>query len=443
MSELSALLRLAVPIVLSQLGQMLLGTVDTLLAGHLSVQALGAVTLGSLFQIATTVPAYGVVMGLDPLVSQAHGAGRSDDASRALQRGILIALALSLPVGASWLYTEEVLLALGQSPSLAAQAELYTRAQWFSAPGFLLYGAQATYLQARGIVRPGVIAMVLANLVNALAAWALIFGKLGLPAYGVWGAGLATGLTRAFMALSMFGLIWGLKLAPGALRHWRGSLLDVRGLWAQLALGMPVGVTLALELWAFQLGTLIAGRIGDTELGAHSIAINLASLAFMVPLGISMAASARVGAWIGSLAPERAQHAAETALKVGGSFAALSACTLVVAGPLLCSLYSQDPGVLAAAVSIMPVAAAFQLMDGLQAVSAGVLRGMGRTRPTAVLNFIGYFVIGLPLGGFLGLSTSLGLVGVWLGYAAGLTVVASGLVGWVMLRGPRTVRPLA
>lgn len=443
MSELSALLRLAGPIVLSQLGQMLLGTVDTLLAGHLSVRALGAVTLGSLFQIATMVPAYGVVMGLDPLVSQAYGAGRAEDASRALQRGILIALALSVPVGASWLYTEEILLALGQSPALCAQAELYTRAQWFAAPGFLLYGAQATYLQARGIVRPGVIVMFLANVFNAVAAWGLIFGKIGLPAYGVWGAGLATGLTRVFMALSMVGLIWGLKLAPGGLRPSRESLRDGRGLWAQAALGIPVGMTLALELWAFQLGTLLAGRIGNTELGAHSIAINLASLAFMVPLGISISASARVGTWIGSLEPERAQHAAQTALKLGGGFATLSAFTFVVAGPALCALYSQDPGVLAAAVSIMPVAAAFQLMDGLQCVSAGVLRGMGRTRPTAVLNFIGYFVIGLPLGAHLGLSTSLGLVGVWLGYAAGLTVVASGLVGWVLLRGPRTVRPLA
>jgi len=443
MSELSALLRLAGPIVVSQLGQMMLGTVDTLLAGHLSVQALGAVTLGSLFQIATVVPAYGVVMGLDPLVSQAHGAGRPDDATRALQRGVLIALLLSVPVGASWLWTEEVLIALGQSPALSAQAELYTRAQWFSAPGFLVYGAQATYLQARGIVRPGVVAMFFSNVFNAVAAWALMFGKLGLPAYGVWGGGLATGLTRVVMALSMLGLMWGLNLAPGAMRASRKSLLDGAGLWKQTSLGIPVGLTLALELWAFQLGTLIAGRIGDTALGAHSIALNLASLAFMVPLGISIAASSRVGTWIGSLEPERAQHAAHTALRLGGGFAGCSAIAFIVAGPSVCALYTSDPGVLSAVMRILPVAAAFQLMDGLQAVGAGVLRGMGRTRPTAVLNFVGYFVIGLPLGAFLGLSLDLGLVGVWLGYAAGLTVVATGLVVWVLWRGPRTVRPLA
>ena len=442
MSEFRSLLRLAGPIVVSQVGQMLLGTIDTLLAGRLSVEALGAVTLGSLFQIATLIPAYGVVMGLDPLVSQAHGAGRPEEAGHALLRAAVMAVLLSVPVTLSWLWTSEILQALGQSPALAAKAELFTCAQWFAAPGFLLFGAQATYLQARGIVRPGVIVMLLANVFNAVAAWALIFGKLGFAAYGVWGAGLATGLTRVFMALALFGLMVALKLHHGLLAPSATPILDVRALWSQLRLGMPVGATLAIEVWAFQLGTLLAGRIGGTELGAHSIAINLASLAFMVPLGISMAASARVGAFIGALEPERAQHAAYTALKLGGSFALCSASAFVIAGPRVCALYTPDAAVIAAAVQILPVAAAFQLMDGLQAVSGGILRGMGRTRPSAVLNFVGYFVIGLPLGAYLGLSTSLGLVGVWLGYAAGLSVVASGLVGWVVLRGPRTVRPL-
>ncbi len=437
------LFRLAGPLVVSQLGQMLLATVDTLLAGRLSVQALGAVTLGSLFQVATMVPAYGVVMGLDPLVSQAHGAGRPDDAARAMQRAVVIALLLSVPVALSWCWTEEMLIALGQSAQLAAQAEVFTRVQWFTAPAFLLYGAQVTYLHARGIVRPSVIVMLLANLFNALAVWALMFGKLGLPAYGVWGAGLATGLTRVVMALLAFGVLLALKLAREAFVPWQLGLGDAANFRKQLQLGIPLGLTLALELWAFQIGTLIAGRIGQTQLGAHSIVMNLASVAFMVPLGISMAASTRVGTLIGANASERAQQAAQAALKLGGGFAAGSATAFIVAGPSLARMFSADPAVIAAAVSVMPIAAAFQLMDSLQAVGAGVLRGMGRPRPTAVLNFIGYFVLGLPLGAVLGLSTPLGLRGVWLGYAAGLTVVAAGLVGWVLLRGPRTVRPLS
>ncbi len=421
----------------------MLATVDTLLAGRLSVQALGAVTLGSLFQIATMVPAYGVVMGLDPLVSQAHGAGRFEDATQALKRGLVIALLLSVPVATSWCWTEEVLVLLGQSKVLAAQAEVYTRVQMFTAPAYLLYGAQVTYLQARGIVRPAVVIMLLANLVNALAAWALIFGKLGFAPYGVWGAGVATGLTRVVMALSMCAVLILFKLAREPSVPWHAGLRDGPRFLKRLQLGIPVGITLALELWAFQLGTLIAGRIDETSLGAHSIVINLASIAFMVPLGIAMAASTRVGTLIGAGVPDSAQQAAYAALKLGAGFAACSASMFLLVGTSLAALFSAEPAVVAAAVAVMPIAAAFQLMDAMQAVSAGVLRGMGRTRPAAVLNFVGYFVIGIPLGYFLGLHSTLGLAGVWLGYAAGLTVVAVGLVGWVLMRGPRTVRPLA
>ena len=227
-----------------------------------------------------------------------------------------------------------------------------------------------------------------------------------------------------------------------AFTPWQVGLRDLPNFAAQLRLGIPIGFTFALELWAFQIGTLLAGRISETALGAHSIVINLASVAFMVPLGISIAASTRVGSLIGAGLPDRAQQAAHAALKLGGGFAAFSASTFLIAGPGLAAIFTADPAVIAAAVSVMSIAAAFQLMDGLQAVSSGVLRGMGRPRPAAVLNFVGYFAIGLPLGAVLGLRTSLGLQGVWLGYAAGLTVVAAGLVGWVLLRGPRTVRPL-
>ncbi len=437
-----ALLTLAGPIVLTQVGQMMLGIVDTMLAGRLSVTALDAVTLGHLFQMATVLPAYGIVIGLDPLVSQAQGAGRGDDAGVALQRGVLLALVCSVPVAGSWFYTEHVLLALGQAPELCREAARFTQVQVFSVPAFLLFGAQSAYLTARGIVRPGVFVMLLANVFNACAGWALIFGHFGFPALGVWGAGLATGLTRTLLALLVFALIFGLKLHRGAWRPWSRAAFALSPLLAQFGLGAPVGITLALELWAFQIGTLIAGRLDAESLAAHSIATSLISLAFMVPLGISFGTSARVGALIGAGKPEAAQVAAHTALKLGAVYALCSATVLLIWGQRLAALFSASPEVLALAGSILPIAGAFQLFDSLQAIGSGVLRGMGRPRPSAAFNFVGYFVVAMPLAYYLALHTEARLSGVWLGYALGLFVVATSLVSWVVVRGPKTVRAL-
>jgi MATE family multidrug resistance protein len=162
----------------------------------------------------------------------------------------------------------------------------------------------------------------------------------------------------------------------------------------------------------------------------------------MVPLGFSNGISARIGQLIGAGEHERAQRAAHTALLLIASYALCAGCTFVLARELWPRLYSQDAAIVRAAASVLPIAGAFQLFDGLQAAGSGILRGMGRPRVTAAFNLVGYFAIGIPLAYGLGLHSSLGLRGIWLGYAAGLGFVAAGLVGWVLVRGPRTVRPL-
>ncbi|MFT3923756.1 MAG: MATE family efflux transporter [Myxococcales bacterium] len=443
MSEFRRLLRLAGPIVLAQLGQMLLGVVDAALAGHLSTKALGAVTLGNLWQFGTVLPLAGVVMGLDPLVSQAHGAGLHEQARLALRRAVMIACALALPVCFAWAHAEQGLLLFGQDPQLAQLAGMYTRVQLFSVPCLLIYHGLSTYFTARGVVRPGLIAMVLANVFNAVVAYALIFGRFGLPAWGIWGGGLATGLTRL---LSMLLLALMIKLERNAAAKDRGAMLrgvfDVRALWRQLALGAPLGVTLALEMWAFQIGTLLAGRLGPLPLSAHGVALNLSSISFMVPLGLGIASSSRVGQLIGAREPAAAQLAAQAALKLALCHAAFSATLFILARASLPRFYTDDHATVQLAASVLPIAGTFQVMDGLQTVSGGVLRGMGRPRVTAVLNLVGYFALGIPLAYYLGLRTSLGIAGIWYGYAAGLSVVAVGLVSTVLWRGPRHVRPL-
>jgi MATE family multidrug resistance protein len=442
-SEVRPLLRLAIPIIVTQLGQMLLGTIDTVIAGRLSVLALDAVALGTVWEVVTVMPLVGIVFGLDPLVSQAHGAGRGDDAGRALQRALLISALLSLLGVVAWSYASEGLILLGQDPALAALAAEYIRVQRFSVPGFIAYGALSVYLVSRGITRPGIVLMVLANLFNLAAGWTLTFGGLGIPAYGVWGLGLAAGLTRLFLPLALWALIFGFGLQRGAWVPWNRAVFEWAALRTQLALGLPNGLTLALELGAFQAGTVLAGRIDHVALGAHSIALNLSALSFMAPLGFSIAASARVGQLIGAGERERAQRAAQTSLKLIATYSTCAGLAFVLGRTFLPALYASDPAIIAAAATVMPITGAFQLVDGLQAAASGVLRGMGRPRVTLVCNLIGYFVLAIPLAYYTSLHTQLRLRGIWLGYAAGLTFVAITLVAQVLRRGPRTVKPIA
>lgn len=441
-SEVRPLLRLSIPIIVAQFGQMLLGTIDSILAGRLGTQALDAVALGNVWQVGTMMPLLGVVFGLDPLVSQAHGAGRGDQAGIALQRALLIACGLSVLLWVAWSYTAEGLLMLGQQRELARDAATFVEIQRFGAPGVLVSGALSTYLVSRGIVRPGIFAMALCNVFNASAGWALTFGALGLPALGIRGLGIATGATRLLLPVALTWLIVCFDLHRGAWTAWSRAALERRALGRQLALGVPMGITIALELWAFQFGTVIAGRISHIALGAHAIALNLSALAFTVPLGFSMGISARVGQLIGAGQAARAQRSATTALKLIAGYATCAGLLFVLGRRLLPALYSRDAAIIAAAASVLPIAGAFQVVDGLQAAGSGVLRGMGRARVTAIINLVGYFALAIPFAYYTGLYTSLGLHGVWLGYAAGLSFTAAAMVGTVLRRGPATVQPL-
>jgi MATE family multidrug resistance protein len=438
-----SLLKLSIPSIAAQLGQVGLGVVDAAFAAKLGVEALDAVTLGSTYQVSTMLPLSGIIMGMGPLVSQAEGAGRSDQAGLALQRALVIALLLSVVVLIAWQQAEPALRLLGQSPALAHEAAQYVNAQLFSAPCFLVYSALSTYLTARGILRIGIIAMVVANLFNALAAWSLMFGHLGMPALGLHGAAIATGLTELLLPAVTAVLVVRCKLYAGGWSSWSLRAFAPAGLLHQLRFGLPNGVTYALELWAFQFGTILAGRLDPVALGAHAITLNLASLSFMVPLGLASGTSALVGQLIGAGRRECAQAAAHACLFLLATYA-LCACALFVLGrELLPGLYSQDAQIIGAAAAVLPIAAVIQLFDGLQAGASAILRAMGHAKLTALTNLLAYCAIAIPLAFYLSVHTELGLAGIWLGYAAGVAVVAGCLVTSVFWRGPLTALPLS
>jgi len=435
-AELRRLTALALPIAATQVSNMLLGVVDTLMLGRFSVEALSAASLANVWIWGSLHLAMGVLFGVDPIVAQAHGARDGARAAFALQRGLVLALCLSVPLALLWLGTEEFLRATGQDAALSAAAERYTRLQIPSVPFFLAFLALRQYLQGREIVRPALVVILFANVVNAVLNYALIFGHLGAPRLGLDGAAIATSLSRAACLLALAALVLRLRLHEGAWVPWSRRAFAPRGLGEILALGIPVGVQISLEAWAFSGAALLAGLIGTEELAAHTIVLNMATLSFMMPLGIALAAVTRVGNLIGARRPDDAQRAAWVALALGGGVMAASATLFLVLREWLPRLYTADATVVALAAGILPIAAAFQVFDGVQVVGCGVLRGMGRTRPAAVFNGISYWLLGIPLGWWLGLHAGWGLAGVWWGLCIGLAVVASLLVGWIHQRGP-------
>lgn len=448
--EARALARLAWPMVLTNLGWMMLGTVDTIMLGWHSKEALAASLLGNAWAGVTQISAMGVVMGMDPLVTQAHGARDRRGLGLALQRGLVLALLLAIPLTLSRFFTGDVLelfrdlaqriggadAAAGFAPAIIDEAHRYALALVPGEVFFLAYIAQRQYLQGRGILRPALVVSGLAVLINAALNGVLIFG-LDL---GVVGAGIATALTRAFLALGVLYAIRRYRLHRGAWVPWSRDAR--RGLGTLLKVGLPVGAHFAMEVGAFSVSTLLAGLLGVVATAAHGIAVNLASITFMLPLGCSLAAVTRVGNLVGERRFDAAQRSAWLAIAMGAGVMACAAVGLLVLRELLPRLYGGDADVIAATAAVLPIAAAFQVFDGVQVVGGGILRALGRTMPPALFNFVAWYVIGLPLAWYWAIERELGLAGLWWALAVGLATIAAPLVYWVHRFGPAHTRPL-
>lgn len=445
--ELRRLLILAVPMIISQLGSMMLGVVDMLMVGHVGVDALAAAALGVLWTWGTMVMGMGLVFGIDPIVSQAHGAGAHEAFGRAVQRGIIIAALASLPIGALWLQTEDALLLAGQEPALARMAHEYVQVQYPGLPAFLIYILLRQSLQARGITSPAMWVVLFANLLNVALNAALIYGvslgPLMIEPLGLRGAGIATGLTRVTLVLALALWIWRGRLLADVWPPWRWrEIASARGLGEILRHGVPLGLQFSFEMWAFQIATLLAGSLGAVALASHIVVLNLASLAFMVPLGISMAATTRVGNLLGAGVPASAQRSAWVALALGGGVMTGSATLFIALRGVLPRIYTADASVIAAAAALLPIAAAFQLFDGAQVVGAAILRAMGRTTVAASFHLVAFYGLALPLAYWLAFERGLGVPGLWWGLTLGLGVVAALFITFVALRGPARARAL-
>jgi MATE family multidrug resistance protein len=439
-SELRTILRLSGPVVLTQVGLMMTNVIDTLMVGRLGVTELAATALANMWQWTFLSFGFGLVMGIDPLVSQAHGRGDADDVALALQRGLLLAVLVSVPISVAMLFTREGLLALGQDPRISELAASYNLWKLPTVPGFLIYTALKQYLQGRAIMAPATWVMWIGNAFHVLANYTLIFGHFGFPALGLTGAAIASSLTTTLFAFGLYGWASAFGLFRGAWRAWDRVSFSLRGVLRVARLGASVGAHVWLEGTAFSVAAMMAGWISTAAVATHQVVINLAGLAFMVPYGVSQGAATRVGNLVGAGDHAGMRRAVGAALATGIGAMAVSAVVFVVFRFGLPRLFTDDVEVIALSSAILPIAAAFQLSDGAQGVAGGILRGLGRPDAAVVVNLLGYYALGLPAGYWFGVRGGHGLSAVWLGLAGALTVVAALLLYWVA----RTAqRPLA
>jgi MATE family multidrug resistance protein len=418
---------LALPIVAVQLGWMLMGLVDTLMVGRLSARDLAAVALGNLFFMGISSFGMGLLMALDPLVAQAVGARDRLATARAVQRGLILAALLTIPVTLALLPAAQALTALRQPVAVVPLAAAYVFA---CLPGVLplyFFYALRQSMQAHGRVAPVLWAVLLANLANILFNWVLIYGKFGFPALGGVGAGWASSLSRVLLALGILAAGWPL-LGP-LLRPWRGDAFALRPLGRMLRLGTPVGLMTMLEFTAFGVTGILMGWFGEVPMAGHQIALNIASFTFMVPLGIASSGSVLVGHAVGRGDLDGARRESGAALTLGVGFMVASALVLLLIPRVLAGAFTTDAAVLVVAATLLPIAGVFQVFDGLQVVSAGLLRGMGDTRMPMLGNLLGFWGLGIPAGAYFAFRLGLGPAGLWWGFVVGLAAVGLLLLG--------------
>ena len=441
LAEASAMLRLALPMILTNLGQIAMTTTDVLLMGRLGPQTLAAGALGASLYHIPMMFGLGLMLATSPMIAMEIGRRKHSvrDVRRTVRQGLWLAVIISLPIWVVLWQAEPILLLLGQQPDLAALAAQYMHTlQWAVLP-FYGYIVLRSFMAA--LERPGwaLLVVVVAVAFNAVAAWCLMFGHLGFPALGIVGAGIATTIASTVMFAGM-ALITSMhrKFRRYSLlgRFWRSDWPRLR---AMVMMGMPIGGILVFEVAVFNAAAFLMGLISEASLAAHAIAIQIASVCFMIPMGIGQAATVRVGRAHGAGSPEAVSLAGWTALAMGVGFMVVTALVLMLAPRLLISAFIDiaDPAnatVVAAAIGFVGMAGLFQVVDGAQAVASGMLRGLGDTGVPMLMAAVGYWIIGLPVGIVLAFWLGFDGLGVWIGLTVGLAAVSAMLIGRWMKR---------
>jgi MATE family multidrug resistance protein len=427
--EIRPMLKLAAPLAMAELGWMTMGFVDTVMAGRVSAVALGAGSLGTTLFYPIAVCGAGLLLGLDTLVAQAFGAKDEAAGRRALIQGFWLVAGIA-PVAIALLgLLIPLLRAHGVNREVMESLAPFLRALLWGVPSLLAGAACRRYLQARNIVRPITFAVVTANALNFAGDWLLMFGHGGAPRLGLRGSGISTAISFAYIALVLGGTV----LREEARSGWKLFRMSWRAdfplMGRLLGLGFPSAMQILVEGAVFGVVTVLAAKLDAVSLAAHSIAVNVVSVAFMVPLGISSAAAVRVGQAVGRKDARGVAAAGWTALALGGGCMSVAALSLGFAPGWIARLYTPDAVVIAASAGLLRIAALFEIFDGFQVVATGALRGIGDTRTPALAHLFGYWMVGMPVAYWLCYVRGWGVKGIWTGLTTALILIGVILLG--------------
>lgn len=432
--ELRALVRLGLPIVASMAGSQVLGFVDIAMVGRLDAVALAAVGLGNGIFFTISLVAMGFVLGMDPIVSQAIGAGDRARARAVLWQAVWIALLASLPAMVLMLAGSALIGHIGIDGVTAASAFKFVLGRFFNVVPFLVFTAGRTYLQAIGQAGVTAWAFVWTNIANFVGNVLFIYGDeglawfglpgIGLPPLGVFGSGLSSTIASFVTVMAIYRPLMrhGGRPVREDLRRDAEKMLHI------VRLGWPIAMHLLAEVGAFSLAGVFAGWLGPQPLAGHQVALTLASMSFVFALGVSNATAVRVGLAVGRKDSEGARRAGFAGLLAGALLMSVSILLFALAPELCARVLTDKPDVIQSAVPLLRIAAIFQLADAAQVIMAGALRGAGDTKTTQHVNMIGHYVVGLPLALILGFVFHLGAEGIWWGLTTALFGVAITLV---------------
>ena len=439
--EIRPMLRLAAPLAMAELGWMSMGFVDALMAGRLGAAAIGAGSLGNMLFFPIAICGTGMLLGMDTLVAQAFGARDDAACRRTLVQGLWIAVGVAPVVALLLALTIPLLRALGTNPRVMELLGPFVNALLWGVLPLMFYTAFRRYLQAMNIVKPITFAVVSANLLNFAGNWLFMYGNWGAPRLGLEGSGYSTSISRVYIAL---------VLLIAVLRHQRksayphlpamvghasacqrppagASFLGWRPQWALIrkliTLGFPSAMQILVEGAVFGVVTVMAARFDEVSLAAHSIAVNVISITFMVPLGISSAAAVRVGQAVGRKSPARHRRLRLDRAAARRRIHERRRLALAFVPRWIARLYTPEAAVIAASAALLRIAALFEIFDGLQVVATGALRGLGDTRTPALAHLAGYWLIGMPVAYVLCFTYGWGVTGIWVGLTSALILI--------------------
>ncbi len=424
--ELKKTILLSFPIVVGQLGQMLMSVVDNIMVGKIGAQALAAASIANALFTLIMVIGFGISMAVTPLTAMAYGAGREKECGVVLRQGLLVNIFSGMLLCGLTFLISECIAFLNQPEEIVRPASLYMKVLGMSLLPMMLFQSYRQFAEGVSYLKPAMIIMLLANIVNIIANWVFIYGHLGIPGLGLTGAGIATISSRTFMAIALIIVIRNspvMKRFDPTLRYRKIDFSMMRRL---VSIGIPAGCQYFFEVSAFAASSIMIGWMGTIELAAHQIALNLASISFMVALGISSAATIRVSNAVGRQDLPGTRTAGFSALLLCACFMASAGLIFICFRFSLPGLYVAEKDVIDISAALLVIVAFFQISDGTQAVGLGILRGITDMKVPTLITLAAYWVIGLPSGYILAFKLHMGIYGVWYGLLISLTV--SGLL---------------